>query len=580
MVILPTVKMAYDEEKGQPHNAPEEIFTELPQRPQRPLTMEEKLAATTVDVNSRGSSSEGPGTNGSTGFDDGRRRGGILTALRNFEATMDKRLGVESEAIVRKLPEDRAPVSWSDKLNMFCLWASGTMNLSCFATGFLGWEFGLSLKQSILICIFGSLLGGAVSGFCATLGPRTGLRQISVGRYSMGWYPNKIVAALNTIQQLGWSAVGCITGGLALQAVSDGHVSIAVGIIVIAVCSLIISFVGLRAILVYEKYAWLIYLVIFLIIFGETGRYADNVTEANIDGTPLVGADLSGTVLTLLAIVYGSSASWATIASDYYVHYPANESRTKVFIMTTLGIAIPTSIGMVAGCVVSSTLNNRSDWSTTYQDGGIGFLIQQMLYPYGFAKFILVLLVLSGINMNILNTYSAAISCQQFARPFAKIPRFIWTILCFGVIVALALAGQNNLLGYLQNFLALLGYWCTSYFVIVFTEHYLFRRDNFDNYDLDGWNDPARLPLGIAAFTAFALGVIAWVMGMVETWYVDTLVFSSIIKFVLTVCARYVGPLGKLIGSSGGDVANEFTFVVTLVAYIPARYLELSRFGR
>lgn len=119
---------------------------------------------------------------------------------------------------------------------------------------------------------------------------------------------------------------------------------------------------------------------------------------------------------------------------------------------------------------MSSALNNRADWSGSYEDG-IGFLIQDMLYPRGFAKFLLVLLVLSGINMNILNTYSAAISCQQFARPFARIPRFIWTVLCFGVIIALALAGRNQLLTYLENFLALLGYWCTSYFVIVFTEH-------------------------------------------------------------------------------------------------------------
>ncbi len=46
-----------------------------------------------------------------------------------------------------------------------------------------------------------------------------------------------------------------------------------------------------------------------------------------------------------------------------------------------------------------------------------------------------------------------------------------------------------------------------------------------------GWNDPKRLPLGIAAFTSFMLGVIMWCMGMVETWY--------------------VGPLGKLIGATG-----------------------------
>ncbi|KAF2166377.1 hypothetical protein M409DRAFT_66819 [Zasmidium cellare ATCC 36951] len=527
----------WDEENQ--HGRPEELITSVPAGlPQRPLTTEEKLAATRIDVDSQI-----------------REDNGILSKLRDFEALLDRKLGVESEAIDRKRPEDKKPVSWHSQLNMALLWASGTMNVSCFATGFLGYEFGLDLKQSILIIIFASLLGGAISGFNATMGPATGLRQISIGRYSMGWYPNKIVAALNTVQQIGWSAVGCITGGLALTGVSDGAISIIPGIIIIAVCSLAVSFVGLRAILVYEKYAWLVYFIIFMIIFGETGRYADNTTPSK-----LTGADLSGEVLSLLAVVYGSSASWATIASDYYVHYAVNTSRTKVFLMTTFGIAIPTSIGMTAGAVVSSAFNNRPDWKDTYENKGIGFLIDTMLYPHGFAKFILVLLVLSGINMNIINTYSAAISCQQFSRPFSKIPRFIWTIACFGVIIALALAGREKLNAYLQNFLALLGYWCTSYFVIVFTEHVLFRKGNFANYDLEGWNDPKRLPLGIAAGTAFALGVVAWVMGMVETWY--------------------VGPLGKLIGSSGGDVANEFTLVVTAVTYIPVRWWELRTFGR
>ncbi|KAF7195824.1 Purine-cytosine permease fcyB [Pseudocercospora fuligena] len=533
------------------HGAPEELITEAPDRPQRPLTTDEKLAATTFTVHSRGGSSDHEKDYPAPV----RRENGIFARLRDLEATMDRKLGVESEAIDRKLPEDRKPQPWHAQLNMALIWASGTMNISCFATGFLGWEFGLSLKQSILITIFASILGGAVSGFCATMGPATGLRQISIGRYSLGWYPNKIIAALNTIQQLGWSAVGCITGGLALTAVSNGGVSIVVGIIIIAVCSLVISFIGLRAILVYEKYAWLVYFIIFMIIFGMTGPYADNSTPSS-----LMGLDFSGTVLSLLAIVYGSSASWATIASDYYVHYAVNVSRVKVFLMTTFGIAIPTSIGMVAGCVVSSALNNRPDWKDSYENRGLGYLINDMLHPEGFAKFILVLLVLSGINMNIMNTYSAALSCQQFARPFAKVPRFIWTILCFGVIVALALAGRNHLLTYLQNFLALLGYWCTSYFVIVFSEHYFFRKGNFDNYDLAGWNDPKRLPLGIAGGTAFALGVVAWVMGMVETWY--------------------VGPLGKLIGSSGGDIANQFTFVVTALTYVPVRYLELKYIGR
>lgn len=183
--------------------------------------------------------------------------GGFLAKLRNLERRMDKKLGVESEAIDRKRAEDKTPVPWHEQLTMALLWASGTMNTSCFATGFLGWQFfGLSLKQSILITIFASILGGAVTGYCATFGAATGLRQISVSRYSFGWWPNKLVALLNSVQQLGWAAVSCITGGLALTAVSDGHVTLILGIVILAVVALVISFVGLNAILVYERYAW------------------------------------------------------------------------------------------------------------------------------------------------------------------------------------------------------------------------------------------------------------------------------------------------------------------------------------
>jgi NCS1 nucleoside transporter family len=536
------------------HGIPEELITEAPTRLQRPLTSNEKIAATTFDFHYRDGSSSTHEHDGVAPI-VGTAETGIFARLRQFEELLDRKLGIEADAIDRKLPHERKPVSWHSQLNMAFIWASSTMNISCFATGFLGWQFGLSLTQSALITVFASLLGGAVSGFCATMGPATGLRQISIGRYSMGWYPNKFVAALNTIQQLGWGAVGCITGGLALTAVSDGGISMIPGIVIIAVCSLVVSFVGLRAILVYEKYAWLVYLTIFLIIFGQTGPSADSRAPSS-----LTGLDLSGSALSFFAIVYGSSASWATIASDYYVHYAVDVSRTKVFLLTSLGIALPTSTGMLAGCVVSSALNTRPDWNAAYSSRGLGFLIQTMLHPTGFANFLLVLLVLSGINMNIMNTYSAALSCQQFARPFARVPRVLWTVACFAVVIALALAGRDRLATYLQNFLSLLGYWCTSYFVIVFSEHYVFRRGQFANYDLDAWDDPARLPRGYAAGAAFALGAVAWVLGMVQTWF--------------------VGPVGRTIGAAGGDVGNEMTFVVTAVSFVPLRWLEYRFVGR
>ena len=312
---------------------------------------------------------------------------GPLARLRHYEAVLDRKLGIEAHGPDRILPQDRKP---PNQAVMCLMWASGTMNLSCFTTGFLGWEFGLDLKQSILITIFASLLGSAVTGFCATMGPAMGLRQVAISRYSFGWWPSKIIAALNVIEQLGWSSVGCITGGLALSAVSNGRVSLVLGVVIIAVVGLCFSFVGLKGVLLYEEYAWAVFFIIFMIMYGEVAKYADNTPSE------LTGSSLSGSVLTFIGVVYGSSASWSSIVSDYYVHYPVNTSRTKVFLLTTFGIAIPTSIGMVIGCCVGSTMGVNTTWANTYNDDGVGELIQTILYPQGFAKFLLVILVLSG----------------------------------------------------------------------------------------------------------------------------------------------------------------------------------------
>jgi purine-cytosine permease-like protein len=309
------------------------------------------------------------------------------------------------------------------------------------------------------------------------------------------------MALLNVVEQIGWSAVGSITAGVALSAVSDGKVGSELGVCICAICGLLCSFFGLKAVFTYEKFAWLVFFVIFLIIYGETGRYGDLSTPATI-----TGATSSGMLLTLFGTIYGSSASWASIVSDYYVEYPVHTSRVKVFLMTTLGICLPTCIGMIAGCVVASALNNQTEWNTEY-DKSVGFLIQTIIYPSGFAKFILVLLVLSGIGMNCIAMYSAGLSIQQFARPLAVIPRFIWTFICFVAIILLGVAGRDHLLTYLENFLSLLGYFTTSFFVIIFIEHYMFRKGDFANYQLESWNDPSNMPIGWAGGLAFGLGI-------------------------------------------------------------------------
>lgn len=85
---------------------------------------------------------------------------GIFAKVRYYEEYLDRKLGIESHSLDRVHPENRHSPS---PTVMAFMWASATMNISCFSTGFMGKEFGLSLGQTIPIIIFATLLGAMVT---------------------------------------------------------------------------------------------------------------------------------------------------------------------------------------------------------------------------------------------------------------------------------------------------------------------------------------------------------------------------------------------------------------------------------
>ncbi|KAI0164339.1 putative nucleoside transporter [Hypoxylon sp. FL1284] len=480
----------------------------------------------------------------------------FLEKLRGYEDALDRKLGVESHSVERKLPEERNPfyARWSSQLTLFAFWIGSCTNLSSFVMGFLGWELGLDLRQNILVIVFGSVAGASVTSWCATLGPPTGLRQVSICRYSLGWYPSKAIAVLNVFQQIGWCASTAISGGQALSAFADARVGTGVGVVVCCVASLVFSLLGLKAVYQFMKYAWVAFVAVFVIVLAETARFADLAAPPSA-----VGASGSGAALTLFSIMYGAGACCAGYVSDFYVEYPVNMSKVNVFLLTFLGLCLSTWICAIPGAIVASALPNKPEWNDQYERG-IGFLVQEIVYPYGLAKAMLFLMTLTTIGVNGASMYSAGLSVQQASRLLAIIPRFIWTILCFAAIIALSLAGSDQLQVFLQDFLSMLGYYATAVFVCLLIEHYVFRRGSIDNYKLEAWNIPELLPIGYAGGLAFVCGIVGAVLGMSTTWY--------------------NGVAAQLIGDSGGDIGNELCFVFTLAVYIPARFAERKLVGR
>jgi len=74
----------------------------------------------------------------------------------------------------------------------------------------------------------------------------------------MGYYPAKLCAVLNIILMEGYCTLTCIIGGQLLSAVSGGSMTIAVGIVIVALAVLVIAVVGLKVFHVYERYVRLI----------------------------------------------------------------------------------------------------------------------------------------------------------------------------------------------------------------------------------------------------------------------------------------------------------------------------------
>jgi len=482
------------------------------------------------------------------------RTKGILGKLTAGEEWLDEKMGIETQGIDRIHEEDKKPPSL---MNVFWLWWSLTCHVGTVPIGILGPEFGLSLNQSVAAIVVGTMLGALCTAYTGTLGPKLGLRAIATSRYSFGFWGAKLCSVLNVVIGGGFGVVNVVVVGQILSAVSDYHMTIAVGCVIIAVIGYVISVFGFALIHTYEKYSWIGTFILLCVLMGEVAPKVDASVPA-LD----TGLGLAGSFLSFLSINFSSASGWCSIASDYYCNYPANTKSWKIFALTFFGISIPTIFATVIGaCLGNAAISNpaNTELAAVYDEHHLGGLLLEAYHPIGFSKFCLVLLVFSVLGNNIAVNYSSGLSLQLLGHYFHAVPRFIWSFLNALVIAILAIVGREHLSTIVSNFVSLLGYWTVSFTIILLIEDQYFRRH--EGYNLNVWDVPGKLPWGIAAVMALLVGYLAGgVTGMAQVWY--------------------VGPIALKFGPFGGDVGVFLSGAFTLVVYPPARWYERKKTGR
>ncbi|KAI0037227.1 NCS cytosine-purine permease [Vararia minispora EC-137] len=445
------------------------------------------------------------------------------------------RWGVEERGIHPVPFEQRTDREFS---KIFFIFLSANTNILSFSAGLLGpLVFGLNLRDSCLVILFSNAFFAIPPAYFATWGPRLGMRQMCASRFTFGFYGTALPSVLSLMNGFGFSILNCVLGGQALSSVSDGTLSWTVGIVIIAVISLVISFFGIKFLTWYERLAWLPMLVVFCVAVGVSRHDFANTASAE----PATAAGVLGYIATAagFTLTYSPFGIW------------------RIFIYAWLGLTLPIVLVQCLGTAVAVAAPGVPSWNAAYKDDNVGGIIAAMLSPVGgFGKFLLVVLSLS-VTANLAPTlYSICFAMQTFIPPLVNVPRYVFSVFATAIIIPLAIVGQHRFYTTLTNFTGIIGYWVGAYVSALLIEHLYFRRGDFNAYDVSAWNVPSELPWGAAALSASVLSFALIIPSMAQAWY--------------------TGPIGEHVG----DLGFEFAVVVTAILYVPFRVVEKRLAGR
>ncbi|EMD87230.1 hypothetical protein COCC4DRAFT_65532 [Bipolaris maydis ATCC 48331] len=457
---------------------------------------------------------------------------------------LEKRGDVEVRGCTPVGYEDRNETAYS---KIFTLWFCMSCNPLPVTFGMVGtMSFGLSLRDAALVILFFTLVSTVPVAYMCTWGPVTGMRQLVQARFSFGKYFVSLLILLNLATLTGFCVVDSVIGGMALSAVQDGTtINATVGIVVIALLSLVISFCGFGVLHHYERWAWIPALLALIIAAGCGGQKLGHQVAAP--------AATASQVLSFGGLVASFMLPWAALASDFSTYMHPKAPRSRIALYTYIGLALPTVLLMTLGAAMGGATPNVPSWQAGYEANAASGVLAAMLHPAGgFGRFVTVVLAFSMLGNLSATMYSVTLNLQMLVPWLFRVPRIVFSIVITGIVIGVAVEASKSFFLNLENFIGVIGYWSAAFIGIVLVEHVLFRGGSFAAYteDADAWDDGQKLPAGYAALGAFLLsfGLIVPCMGQI--WW--------------------TGPIAE----TTGDIGLEVAVVLSALLYVPLRTWE------
>jgi NCS1 nucleoside transporter family len=420
-------------------------------------------------------------------------------------------------------------------IQLFWTWTSPNMEFATIFVGVLGVAgFGLGFWTAALALVLGSAIGGITQGILSLGGPRYGVPQMVLSRLGFGYWGNVLPAGLNAVTAgIGWFAVNSVSGALALNVLT--HMPQLLCLAIIVAVQLVVAFFGYNLVQVFERYAFPVLTVIFLIAAGVVlSKAHPGASHHTIPG---------GFLLTFGAS-FGYAVGWNPYASDYTRYFKPDVSKAAIAWWSGTGLFVSCALLEIVGAAVGTSVGAGDAL------GGPGGMTSLLATPL--ADLTLLAIALGAVSANVLNIYSGALSFNAIGIRLPLSMRRAIVALGFGAIgFFLAWSGLHDAGSKYENFLLIIAYWIAPWLAVVFCDMLLRRNPDeallFNTKHTD-WAGPVAMLAG--------MGLSIWL-------------FSN--------QTEYIGVVPSHVGSVG-DLTFEVGFVITAVVYLT--WHAIARTGR
>jgi nucleobase:cation symporter-1, NCS1 family len=346
-------------------------------------------------------------------------------------------------------------------LQLFWTWTSPNMEFATIFVGVLAVAaFGLSFWMAALAVILGSGIGAVVQGVLSIRGPRYGVPQMVLSRLGFGYWGNALPAGLNAVVAgIGWFAVNSVSGAFALNVLT--HLPKVACLLIIVLVQVTVAFFGYNLIHVFERYAFPVLTIIFLIACGVI------LSKAHPGA---VHHTYPGGFLLAFGASFGYAAGWNPYASDYTRYLHPSSSKAAIAWWAGLGLFLSCALLEITGAAAGTVVSAGNALGSNPTGAFTGLLASPL------ADLTLLCIALGAVSANVLNIYSGALS---FVAAGIKLPlslRRAIVALGFGVIgFFLAWSGLHNAGTKYEDFLLIIAYWIAPWLAITFCDMLLRR---------------------------------------------------------------------------------------------------------